>query len=435
MRPRRLIHGATAAIITCGAILALVALVPAGTANGATALTATAVRIGDHPAYVRAVIDFAGVTPRANGELSAVDAQPADGSARLELVLAGVHTRAAPRAAYGLSARVRQDAHGLRIDLGAARLRFKWLSYAWVTGRHLAIELWKSSPPSAGAQILRAPGGCLTLDRGKVNGDGVVRVAGRERGVFEHQFRVIVRGADGRPLYAGTVHARNGRWSATMFVSSTRRQAGTLEAAALSPADGALICLVQRRIVLPFTGPGPLRLVYRTHADLDGDGRADVVSAHKTNGQHGSITATLATGRAVSIQTATFSVALPAIVAVGNVDGRAGDELFVDVEHISTNEFIGIYTYWHGQFRLAKTLAGYSAHPGLWAGMTCSARGSKHLITVHQFVEQARGWTRQDTVYAWSGPTLVVSATEPARAITGTPPPILVGLHCGHAPR
>ena len=396
---------------------------------------ASGIRIGDHPAYVRAVIDFTGAMPHANGEVGAVDPQPADGSARLELVFAGVGARAVPRSAYGLSARLTKTARGLYIDLRSAPLRFKWLSYTWVTGRHLAIDLWKSAPPSSAAEIRRGPGGCLTLDHGAVNPDGLVSASGREHGIFENQFRLVVRGADGRALYAGTVHAGNGRWSAEVFVPSTRNQPGTLEAAVLSPADGALICLVQQRIMLPFTGPGPLRLVYRTHADIDGDGRPDAVTAHKTNGRHGLITATLATGRIVSVQTATIAVALPAIVAVGNVDGRPGDELFVDVEHISTNEFIGVYAYWQGQLRLAGTLAGFSAHPGLWAGMTCSARGSHHFITVHQFVAQGSVWTRQDTVYAWSGPALVVSATLPTHSITGAPPPSLVGLHCGHAPR
>lgn len=413
-----------------------------GTARAvSTTVTATAVRIGDHPAYVRAVIDFTGSTVGANPEVFATDTQPLDGGASLQYVIApGVRTTARPQTRFGLTASVVKNARGLRIDLRAVRLRFKYLSYAWVPGRRLAIDLWKSAPPSRAAEIHRGQGGCLTLDSVSLpRADGVVEAAGRERGVFEHQFRVVVRAADGGVLVQRTVHARSGRWKAELLASSQRLQAGTLEAVALSPADGALVCLVQQRITLPYTGPAPLQLRYRAHADVDGDGRPDLITLRKAS-QHqgGLIRVALASGRRISVKTSMFAVFLPALVAVGDVDGRGGDELFVDVEHISTNEFIGIYTYWKGQLRLAATMPGYSAHPGLWAGMTCSARGVRHFVTVHQFVltpsSQPHYWTQQDPEYVWQGPALKLYTTGPTRRLTGLPPPGLVGLHCGHPP-
>jgi len=134
---------------------------------------------------------------------------------------------------------------------------------------------------------------------------------------------------------------------------------------------------VQQRITLPYTGPAPLRLFYRARVDVNGDGKPGLVILRKRSRGQGVISLTLTSGHRSSIETSSFAKMLPALVAVGNVDGRAGDELFVDVEHFSTNEFIGIYTYWKGQLRLAKTLPGYSAHPGVWAGMTCSTHGSR----------------------------------------------------------
>ena len=228
------------------------------------------------------------------------------------------------------------------------------------------------------------------------------------------------------------------RWTARLVVSSQRLQSGTFEAVALWPVDGSVVCLVQQRITLPFTAPAALRLRYRAHVDVNGDGRPDLVTLRKTYLGHGLIEVTLASGRRVSVKTSTLAVALPALVAVGNVDGRPGDELFVDVDHMSTNEFIGVYTYWQGRLRLAATLPGYSAHPGLWAGMTCGARGSTHFITVHQFVlgpvSQPRYWTRQDTEYVWQGPALKRYASHPPQRLSGLPSPSLVGLHCGHEP-
>jgi hypothetical protein len=430
-----------AALLSAWAASGLFAVTVAGSAaTASTTVTATAVRIGDHPAYVRAVIDFTGTTVGANPEVFATDTRPLDGAATLQYVIPpGVRTTAAPRSSHGLTASVVKNARGLRIDLRAARLRFKYLSWAWVTRHHLAIDVWKSAPPSPAAEIRRGRGGCLALDSVSLpRTDGLLDAGGHEHGVFEHQFRVAVRAADGRVLAQRTVHATKGRWRARLVVSSQRLQPGTFEAVALSPADGALVCLVQQRITLPFTGPAPLRLRHRAHADVNGDGRADLITLQKTHKGHGLIEVTLASGRRISVKTSTVAAALPALVAVGNVDGRRGDELFVDVEHISTNEFIGVYTYWKGRLRFARTLPGYSAHPGLWAGMTCSARGSKHFVTVHQFVlgpaSQPRYWMRQDTGFVWQGPALKLYASHAVKRLAGLPPPSLVGLHCGHEP-
>lgn len=398
-------------------------------------------RIADHPAYVRAVVDFTGTTVGSNPQVLATDAQPLDGSAQLQYVIApAVRTTAAPARRLDLKVSVVKNARGLRIDLRSPRLRFKYLSYTWVTGRHLAIDMWKSGPPSKPAEIHRGSGGCLTLDSLSFpRADGVVDATGRERGVFEHQFITALRGADGRVLAQRTVQARAGRWKVELAFSQ-RLQAATFEAAVLSPGDGALVCMVQQRTTVPYTGPVPLRLAYRAHADIDGDRQPDLVVLRKAS-QHrrGSLEVTLASGRRLTVTTSTFASALPALVAVGNVNGRAGDELFVDVEHISTNEFIAVYTYSSGRLRLARTLPGYSAHPGLWAGMTCSASGPEHLITVHQFAlvpsSQPRYWTRQDTDYVWQGSALKLRAVHPARRVHGLPPPSLVGLHCGHPQR
>src|SRR5665213_1080595 len=59
-------------------------------------------------------------------------------------------TTAEPRSRYGLTVVVVKNARGIRIDLRAARLRFKYLSWRWVTEHHLVIDMWKSAPPVSG---------------------------------------------------------------------------------------------------------------------------------------------------------------------------------------------------------------------------------------------------------------------------------------------
>ena len=434
MSPRSL--GRLAAIALAPLAVAGIATARAVTGS-ATSQTATAIRVGDHPGYLRVVVDLRGTVPQANGGTYATDPDPSDGRAGVRFGIIGLRTRAPPVNHDGVSARLTQGDNYLDLRLRTAPGRFKYLWWLWLGNDRLVVDLWKSAPPSAAAEISRGANGCLTLGAVRVSAAGIVTASGTESGVFEHQFLTRVRSASGAVLAQRTVHSSGRHWSVALIPYAQRPQPGTFEAVVRSSADGSLACLVQRRVALPDIGPAPLRLRYRAYADLNGSGHLDLITLRRISSAHGQITATLASGRRVSITTDSTAVALPALVATGNVDGYPGDELFVNVEHISTNEFIGVYTYRDGALHHAATLAGYSAHPGLWAGMTCAAGGA-HTIVVHQFVEQGTGarayWTRQDTVYTWSGPSLRQTSTGATRRITGLPPAGLVGLHCGHPP-
>ena len=213
------------------------------------ACTAASVRLGDHPAYVRAVVDFTGGSI-SSGNVTAADAQPSDGSARVLIFRTGIRTTAAPASGYGITVRVVQDKDRLRVEITAARGRFKYLSYAVIAGNRLTIDVWKSAPPTKAAELRRGPEGCLTLDRSTVSA-GDVTASGRAAGLFENQFQLNVRGATGKVMITRPVIAKGGRWSAHLTYRQTRWQPGTIEAADLSPKDGALSCLVQVRVTLP----------------------------------------------------------------------------------------------------------------------------------------------------------------------------------------
>ena len=112
------------------------------------------------------------------------------------------------------------------------------------------IDLWKSAPTSPAAAVGRGARGCLTL-RSVVVRPGVVVAAGGEHGLFEHRFRVMVRGRNGGVLGHQSVRAVAGRWSATVRYRTGRPQVGaTVEAVDFSAKDGALTCLVQARVTL-----------------------------------------------------------------------------------------------------------------------------------------------------------------------------------------
>ncbi len=229
--------------VACAAALAAQAV-----AHAVVSLTATGVRIGEHPGFVRAVVDFTDGRLEA-GEVMATDRSPfADGAVRLRLDHRRVRTEAPRAQAHGVSVRLSQRTHRITIRLAGARRRFKYVSYSVLRApERLVIDLWKSAPPRAAAEVPSAPDRCLTLTRAAV-GARTVAASGGELNLFEHSLVVRLRAANGRVLAQRPETAARGRWSSRFRYPPVRRQAGTLEAVAHSAKDGSLDCLVQRRV-------------------------------------------------------------------------------------------------------------------------------------------------------------------------------------------
>jgi hypothetical protein len=228
-----------------GALLAAAILAPQASA---APLTATQIRIGDHPGFVRVVVDFAGGTLEPN-ELMATDPDPfPDGFVRLPMIRPGVRTTAAPVRDHGVFARIGQSAGRITIRLTATERRFKYMGYAAQhTPERLVVDLYKSRPPSDDAEITRGRGGCLMLTDRSVTRRRV-SAAGRERNLFEHSFVLRLRRHGGRIHRQKPDTAADRRWSTAFGYPAIARQTGTLEAVALSAKDGSLDCLVQVRV-------------------------------------------------------------------------------------------------------------------------------------------------------------------------------------------
>jgi immunoglobulin-like protein involved in spore germination len=228
-----------------GALVVAAVLAPQA---AAAPLTATKIRVGDHPGFVRVVVDFNGGTLRFN-EIAATDPDPfPDGFVRLPLMRAGVKTTAAPVRAHGVFARIGQSTGRITVRLTGADRRFKYLSYVVQhSPERLVMDLFKSRPPSDAAEITRGRGGCLTLRSHSISSTRV-RAAGRESGLFEHMFVVRLRRNSGRIQKTKPVAASNGHWSTSFTYTKAARQTGTLEAVDFSAKDGAVDCLVQIRV-------------------------------------------------------------------------------------------------------------------------------------------------------------------------------------------
>jgi len=228
-----------------GAVLLAAVLAPPATA---APLTATKIRIGDHPGFVRVVVEFTGgrVEP---GEVVATDPDPfPDGFVRLPLTRSGVRTTAARVRRHGVFARIGHVPGRITIRLSGADRRFKYAGYfAQHTPERLVIDLFKSRPPSDAAEITRGRGGCLTLENHAVTGTRVT-ASGRERDLFEHSLVVRLRRRGGAIHRQKAETAPNRRWNTSFPYPTAPRQTGTLEAVALSAKDGTLDCLVQARV-------------------------------------------------------------------------------------------------------------------------------------------------------------------------------------------
>ena len=92
--------------------------------------------------------------------------------------------------------------------------------------------------------------GSLVLEDWSVR-RGSVDASGEARSIFENQFQLVVRGADGRVKgRRGVTFGASGTWNRTVPYEVGHRQDGTLEAVDLSARDGALACLAQVRVTL-----------------------------------------------------------------------------------------------------------------------------------------------------------------------------------------
>jgi hypothetical protein len=202
------------------------------------------------------------------------------------------------------------------------------------------------------------------------------------------------------------------------------------------------ICLVVgltvTSVARPLSHIGAHSLVYSAHADLDGDGRADLVTLRRQPATVGHIDVRLASGRALGVKLHSDAPFVPGLASAGDVNGIRGDELFVDVQHFPTHEVIGVFTYAGGHLRLAGQLLAFSSDFPIRNGIVCKTVGNAHRVTQFQFQLHISGtrwhWARKTTLYTWRGSVLRPTSTRPFSFISGHPPKGQVGLHCGAPP-
>jgi hypothetical protein len=215
-----------------------------------TSLTAERIRVADHGAYVRAVVDFSGGRLRAR-DATVWDGSPLDGGAIVDVRHRRVRTEAAAVRHHGVRVRLTQGQDRVRIRLAARPGRFKYVARRQLHDRERVVaDLYRATPPAPGADLPAGPNGCLTLTRWSAR-SGAVHVEGTAAELFENQFTLAVRNESGAVVGRRTVTvAADGAWARTIRYRAARPQPGTLEAVDLAERDSALVCLAQVRVAL-----------------------------------------------------------------------------------------------------------------------------------------------------------------------------------------
>ena len=235
------------ALLLSALLLALAWVVPAA---ASAALTATQIRIGNHPAFVRVVVDFTGGTLHAK-DVESPDPQPFDGRARVGVTDGGIMSVANPVAAEHVAARIVEHTGNIVLRLAFRKHRFKYLEHGVLhSPERMVVDLWKARPPTNAAEFPSAPqGGCLTIDS-VTPAPGRVTANGTETDLFEHMFQADVRNKKGRVVGTRPVTATGGHWHRRVPYTVGSSQPGTFEVVDFSEQDGSLSCIAQVRVPL-----------------------------------------------------------------------------------------------------------------------------------------------------------------------------------------
>jgi hypothetical protein len=233
-----------------GIAIGLATVAAAAPPTARTSLTAERIRIADHGAFVRAVVDFSGGRLRAR-DTQVWDADPLDGGAVVDVRHRRVHAAAPAVRAHGVRVRLTEGDDRIRIRTATVPNRFKYVARRQLHNRErVVVDLYRSAPPASAAEIPRGHDGCLAITSWSAHA-GSIQVEGTAARVFASRFTLAVRNAQGVVVGRRAVtFGADGRWSRTLRYAAARAQAGTLEAVDLSERDSALVCLAQVRVPL-----------------------------------------------------------------------------------------------------------------------------------------------------------------------------------------
>jgi hypothetical protein len=235
MRARDLPIGAAVALIAAGAAGAAGATTPP-----TTALRATTMRIGSHPAFVRVVVQFAGPSAPNGGD---IDAETGGRLRNVTASVAGAGSTAAAVAAWGVRASIVRSTSGIVVRMRTTAGRFAYVRYVTLAhpGR-LSIDLIRSFSTAP-----YATGGCFTDASASASAAGLLTTRYRlARPIFENQWILRIRGASGAPIGAPTPQSGPpGTFTTVLPIPVTLRRRGVVDILDPGAKDAGIACLTR----------------------------------------------------------------------------------------------------------------------------------------------------------------------------------------------
>jgi hypothetical protein len=235
------VHGKGFLIGAAGALA-----VVTGGAGGASATDvasapprATTIRIGSHPAFVRVVVQFAGsAAPSANDVVAATGGRLRNVTASV----AGARSTAAPVTAWGVRASIVRSPSGIVVRMRTTAGRFAYVRYVTLAhpGR-LSIDLIRSFSTAA-----YSTGGCFTHGSAASAAGSVTARYRLARPIFENQWILRVRRADGAPVGAVTPQSGTpGTYTTMVLTPVARPQRGVVDILDAGAKDAGIACLTR----------------------------------------------------------------------------------------------------------------------------------------------------------------------------------------------
>ncbi len=222
-------------------------------AAASAALTATQIRIGNHPAFVRVVVDFTGGTLHRN-DVESPDPQPFDGRCARSRHRVGIRRCGSRHLGRVVDRPVVQRSGSSSFQLSTRSHSLQYLEHGVLHSpeRSSVVDLWKARPP-------RPPRSSRRLRREAASASSQLaafpgRVPTRATRTRERPLRAHVPGGRAQPEGPCRRDATRDRDRRALAQDGSLRHRGRAEGnrrgVDLSEQDGSLTCIAQLRATL-----------------------------------------------------------------------------------------------------------------------------------------------------------------------------------------
>lgn len=195
-----------------------------------------------------------------------------------------------------------------------------------------------------------------------------------------------------------------------------------------SPKKLALAPLLVLSLIAALLAPTMIaEAAPQAQADVDGDGVPDQIEIVTDDSGVGPADLTVIRGsnqERVNVQYERSPGGFTdTMLITRDLDGLVGSEIILDAQHITTNEFIEIYSMTGGTLHLAGRFMAFGSDSAYRFGITCRVGAVSRSVVQHsfQYSFSKRRWKRTNKRYVWQGGSLVREGSAKVTKLRGKP--------------